>query len=39
MSAGKHEAPRPNDPFVAAVILVLVSLLTVVLMLAIADRP
>lgn len=37
MGAGRHEAPRPTDPFMAAVLLALASLLTVIVMLAMAD--
>jgi hypothetical protein len=39
MSAGRHEAPRPDDPFVAAVILALVTLLAPIAVLAIVDPP
>jgi hypothetical protein len=39
MGTGRHEAPRPNDPFMAAVLLALVSLLAVAVVLAIVDPP
>ena len=39
MSAGRHEAPRPTDSFVAAVLLALVSLLRVIVVLALVDPP
>ena len=39
MTAGRHEAPRPNDPLMAAVLLALASLLAVVLVLAIVVSP
>jgi hypothetical protein len=35
VGAGRHEAPRPTDPLMAAVLLALVSLLTVIVVLAI----
>jgi hypothetical protein len=37
VGAGRHEAPRPNDPFMAAVLLALGSLLTVIVVLAIVE--
>jgi hypothetical protein len=37
MSAGRHQAPRPSDPFLAAVVLALASLLTVIVALAVAG--
>lgn len=39
MTAGRHEVPRPNDPFMAAVLLALAILLTVVVVLAIVAPP
>jgi hypothetical protein len=39
MTAGRREAPRPNDPLMAAVLLALASLLAVVVLLAIVVAP
>jgi hypothetical protein len=39
MGAGRHEAPRPDDPFMAAVILALAALLAPIAVLAIAGAP
>lgn len=39
MHAGRHEAPQPTDALMAAVVLAPVGLLTVVVVLAIVDRP
>jgi hypothetical protein len=39
MSAGRHEAPRPTDPFMAAVLLALASLLALIVVLAIVYAP
>jgi hypothetical protein len=39
MSAGRHEAPRPTDPFMAVVLLTLVGLLALIVVLAIVHAP
>ena len=39
MTAGRHEAPQPNDLLMAAVLLALASLLAVVVLLAIVVPP
>jgi hypothetical protein len=39
MSTRRHEAPRPTDPFIVAVILALASLLALIAVLVIVGAP